>query len=301
MKKRGNGVCMFAYNNEQLDYVKFATIAAKYVKKNMKNNQTALITNHGSYDWMKSSIGEEEISETFDYVVIQEPEAAQNMRVHFDSPWTEFNAQFSNSNKHKIFEYTPFERTLLIDTDFLVMNNFYDYIFDTDVEVSMHRYAEYLGGEPPYQNEITLNPGGINHWWSTVVYFDQSPTSKMFFDTWSHVRDNWEYYSLLYQYSKSLFRTDYCVSIAAHMFNGFNNDDFVHDFLGLPLLTQDQKDDIVKFNNINDIVFLKHSRIEPWKNTLVRHTNDNLHVMNKRALDRQIDFLLEEFKGANSV
>ena len=93
MKKRGNGVCMFAYNNEQLDYVKFATIAAKYVKKNMKNNQTALITNHGSYDWMKSSIGEEEISETFDYVVIQEPEAAQNMRVHFDSPWTEFNAQ----------------------------------------------------------------------------------------------------------------------------------------------------------------------------------------------------------------
>ena len=85
------------------------------------------------------------------------------------------------------------------------------------------------------------------------------------------------------------------------MFNGFNNDDFVHDFLGLPLLTQDQKDDIVKFNDINDIVFLKHSRIEPWKNTLVRHTNDNLHVMNKRALDRQIDFLLEEFKGANSV
>ena len=299
MKKDGNGICMFAYNNEQLDYVKFATLAAKYVKKNMKNNQTCLITNDGSYDWMKTSIGQKEIDRTFDYVVIQELQAAQNMRVHFDSPWTEFNAQFSNTNKHLINEYTPFERTLLIDTDFLVMNDFYDYIFDTDVDISMHRYAEYLGGQPPYQNEITLNPGGINHWWSTVVYFDQSPTSKLFFDIWSHVKDNWEYYSLLYQFNKSLFRTDYCVSIAAHMFNGFNNDDFVHDFLGLPLLTQDQKDDIVKFNDINDIVFLKHNRAEPWKNTLVRHTNDNLHVMNKRSLDRQINVLLKEFGETN--
>ena len=292
MKKRGNGVCMFAYNNEQLDYVKFATIAAKYVKKNMKNNQTALITNHGSYDWMKSSIGEEEIDNTFDYIVIQEPEAAQNMRVHFDSPWTEFNAQFSNSNKHKIFEYTPFERTLLIDTDFLVMNNFYDYIFDTDVEVSMHRYAEYLGGEPPYQNEITLNPGGINHWWSTVVYFDQSPTSKMFFDTWSHVRDNWEYYSLLYQFPRLLFRTDFCVSIAVHLMNGLNNDDFVHDFLGQPLLNMDQKDDIAKINGYKDVVFLKHNRKEQWKNVLCRYQNENLHIMNKRSLDRHYDDLM---------
>ena len=299
MKKDGNGICMFAYNNEHLDYVKFATLAAKYVKKNMKNNQTCLITNDGSYDWMKTSIGQKEIDRTFDYVVIEELDHQQNQRVHFDSPWTEFNAQFSNTNKHLISEYTPFERTLLIDTDFLVMNNFYDYIFDTDVDISMHRYAEYLGGQPPYQNEITLNPGGINHWWSTVVYFDQSPTSKLFFDIWSHVKDNWEYYSLLYQFNKTLFRTDYCVSVAAHMFNGFNNDDFVHDFLGLPLLTQDQKDDIVKFNSLEDIVFLKHVRAEPWKNTLIRHTNDNLHVMNKRSLDRQMNYLFKEFGETN--
>jgi len=73
MKKRGNGVCMFAYNNEQLDYVKFATIAAKYVKRNMKNNQTALITNNGSYDWMKQSLGEEAIDKAFDYIIINCP------------------------------------------------------------------------------------------------------------------------------------------------------------------------------------------------------------------------------------
>ena len=181
------------------------------------------------------------------------------------------------------------------------MNNFYDYIFDTDIDVSMHRYAEYLGGEPPYSNEITLNPGGVNHWWSTVVYFDQSDESKLFFDIWSHVKDNWEYYSLLYQFPRNLFRTDFCVSIACHILNGMNNDDFVHDFLGKPLVNMDQKDDIIKVNGHNDVVFLKHNRAEQWKNILCRYTDDNIHMMNKRALDRHYDDFMRYAKEEISV
>ncbi len=299
--KKGNGVCMFAYNNEQLDYVKFAYICARFVKRNMKNNETCLITNEGSYDWLIQSTGQDSIDDAFDYVVFDNPEPGKrNMRVHHDSPWTEFNAPFTNTNKHQVFDHTPFERTLLIDTDFIIANNFYDYLFDTDVDIGMHRYAQYIGGEPPYMNEVTLNPSGVNHWWSTVVYFDQSPVSKMFFDMWDHVRQNYEYYSLLYQFPPHLFRTDYCVSIASHLMNGMNNDDFVHDFLGTPLVNMDQKDDIVKFNDLENIVFLKHNRSEPWKNILLKHTNENMHLMNKRAFDRQIPFLKEQFQGVES-
>ena len=299
-KKQGNGVCMFAYNNEQLDYGKFAYTCAKFIKRNMKNNSVALITNTGTFDWMVQSQGEKAVAEAFDHIIYEEPEedGKRNMRVHHDSPWTEFNAPFSNMNKHHVFDVTPFERTLLIDTDMVLMNNFYDYIFDTDVEVGLHRFAQYIGGEIPYMNEVTLNPSGINHWWSTVVYFDQSNLSKMFFDMWNHVRENYEYYSLLYQFSPHLFRTDFCVSIACHLMNGLNNENFVHDFLGQPLLNMDQKDDIVKFNNLDDIVFLKHNRQEPWKNVLIKHSKDNIHLMNKRAFDRQVEFLKTEFEGA---
>ena len=221
--------------------------------------------------------------------------------MHHDSPWTEFTAQFQNSNKHKVIEYTPFERTLLIDTDFVVQNNFYDYVFETDSPVAMHRTAEYLGGELPYQDEMMLNSAGINHWWSTVIYFDQSEYSKMFFDIWSHVKDNWEYYSLLYQFPKGLFRTDFCVSIASHMLNGFQNETFLDDFKGTPLFNMDQKDDIVKLNSLNDFVFLKHNRIEAWKNILCRHTNTNMHLMNKRAFDRQIENINLMFEENSSV
>tara|TARA_B100000963_G_scaffold45112_3_gene33609 strand:+ start:12862 stop:13767 length:906 start_codon:yes stop_codon:yes gene_type:complete len=301
MDKNGNGVCIFAYNNEQLDYAKFASVVSKFVKRNMKNNQVALITNEGTENWMKQSLSQQTIDYCFDYVIITKDEHISNPRVHHDSPWSEFTAQFQNSNKHKVIEYTPFERTLLIDTDFIVQNNFYDYIFETNTPVAMHRTAEYLGGELPYQDEMMLNRAGINHWWSTVVYFDQSEHSKMFFDIWSHVKDNWEYYSLLYQFPKSLFRTDFCVSIASHMINGFQNEVFMDDFKSTPLLNMDQKDDIVKLNSLNDFVFLKHNRLEAWKNILCRHTNTNMHLMNKRAFDRQIENINTMFEENSSV
>ena len=144
---------------------------------------------------------------------------------------------------------------------------------------------------------MTLNDAGINHWWSTVVYFDQSEESKLFFDIWSHVKDNWEYYSLLYQFPKMLFRTDFCVSIASHLMNGCNNDSWIHDFQNQPLLNMDQKDDIIEMNSVQDFVFLKHDRAEQWKNYLVRHTDQNLHIMNKRALARFYENIMERLKN----
>ena len=300
-KQEQAGICVFAYNNPELDYIKFATIVSQYVKRNMQNNKVCLITDDGTVNWMEQSIDKQTIDECFDYIITSDIEHESNPRVHHDSPWTEFNSQFKNSNKHKVFEYTPFEKTLLIDVDYLIMNNFYDYLFDTDISIGLHKNAEYIGGELPYFSEMLLNSSGIHHWWSTVVYFDQSQESKLFFDIWSHVRDNYEYYSLLYQFPKYLYRTDFCVSIACHLMNGMNSFDFIHDFKGVPMINMDQKDDIVKFNKSNDVIFLKHNRVEQWKNILVRHTNDNLHVMNKRSLDRHSSQIAKHFEESPYV
>jgi len=187
---------------------------------------------------------------------------------------------------------------LLIDTDYIIQNNFYDYIFDTDIPVSMHRGARYLEHQLPYLNEITLSDGGVNHWWSTVVYFDQSEESKMFFDLWTHVKDNWDYYHLLYQFPPALFRTDFCVSIAAHIMNGFNENNFIHDFLGIPLVNMDQKDDIVEIQDIDSWILLSHDRKEQWKNTLTKNIDTNLHAMNKRALSRHSSTIIKKLQEA---
>lgn len=296
-KEEDNGICFFAYNNEQIDYLRLAHIAAGYVKSNMSNNKTCLVTDEGTYSWLKDSIDSKWHETCFDHVVIAGTLDNSNPRRHFDSPWSEFTAPFHNSNKDQIFEYTPFERTILLDIDYIIQNNFYDYLFDSEVPVAMHRTAHYLEQQQPYMNEISLSDGGIHHWWSTVVYFDQSYESKVFFDTWAHVKENWDYYSLLYQFPPALFRTDFCVSIATHLLNGYNENNFVHDFMGVPMKNMDQKDDIIKINGLNDWALLSHSRSEQWKNLLVRNQDYNLHAMNKRAIGRvssELEHLLQE-------
>ena len=90
-------------------------------------------------------------------------------------------------------------------------------------------------------------------------------------------------------------------NIIGQMMNGFNNDNFVHDFCGTPLLNMDQKDDIAKINALNDYVFLKHDRVEQWKNILCRYTDQNLHIMNKRALDRKFPDIIDMFKAGENV
>ena len=296
MTEESKGVCIFAYNNNQLDYTQFAHIAAGYVKRNMKNNKTCLITDEGTYGWLKDSVDPDFHNECFDTVVVHDVQFNNNPRKHFDSPWTEFSAQFSNSNKDDILNLSPFDKTLLIDSDYMIQNNFYDYIFDTDIPIAMHKTAKYLEHQPPYINEQQLNEAGIHHWWSTVVYFDKSDESQAFFNMWEHVKDNWDYYHLLYQFPPGLFRTDFCVSIASHLLNGFNDGDFVHDFMGVDLFNLDQKDDVVEIQNLNEWVCLAHDRKEPWKNILTKPSNTNLHVMNKRALSRNASKILEKFK-----
>ena len=287
------GVCFFAYNNDQLDYVKMALAAGKYVKKNLKL-PVCLITDEGSESWLEESHSKAIIKEVFDYIVITNDVMKKNRRRHFDSPWTEFAAQFNNSNKHKIYEYSPFEQTLLLDIDYIVKTDTLLKYFDNERPVCMFDNATTVRNETPALEERFLYDAGIKMWWSTVVYFDRSDFSKMFFDTWAHVAENYEFYQYLYNFPSKLFRTDYCVSIAVHILAGMQDTQvLLGNFDGTALLNMSQKDDIIKVQNANEWIMLAHDQKEVWKNILVKVQNQDIHVMNKRAFDRVLPELME--------
>jgi len=81
------------------------------------------------------------------------------------------------------------------------------------------------------------------------------------------------------------------------MLNGFNENNFVHDFKNVDLFNMDQKDDIIEIKDINDWILLAHNRKEQWKNMLTRLEKTNIHVMNKRALTRHAKTIEELFEG----
>ncbi len=288
-----NGVCFFAYNNSDINYVKLATLSALYVKKFMKNNNTCLITEQGDYSYLCDLLGDELVDKAFDEVILTTVQHKHNLRTHFDSPWSKFTSEFKNSNKNLINTYSPFDKTLLLDIDYFVRNDNLDYLFDSDANVAMYQQAKNLKHESPFLYEQYLNPVGIPMWWSTVVYFDKSEISDMFFDIWAHVADNYDFYKFLYNFPGQLFRTDYCVSIAVHMMNGMSSGDIIDTFKDNTMVYMDQKDELVDVKSPTDWVFLANNRAEPWKDLPTRNYYDNIHMMNKRSIDRNWQDMLE--------
>ena len=285
------GVCFFAYNNEQIDYIKLAMLASKYVKQHLDVPVT-VITDAGSLSWAKQSLKDYKLEDWFDNIVETKDEMKDNVRKHYDSPWSSFDAQFSNSNKHKIWEYSPYDQTLLLDIDYIVRNNYLNHVWDNYTGVGMFRDAKSIRNEAPAPRETWLFDAGVKMWWSTVIYFDRTESSKLFFDTWAHCAENYEFYRYLYNFPGKLFRTDYCVSIATHILNGMLENDVVNEFPG-EMYFLDQKDDIIEVRD-SEWICLSHDRQEQWKNILVNHSAIDLHVMNKRAIDRQWQTLWEK-------
>ncbi len=287
------GVCFFAYNNEELDYIKFALFAANQIKKHFKqHNNTALITDYDGKGYLESMYSTKEIEKLFDHVIVDKTNYANhdNMRFHFDTAYTEFKAPFKNRQKHDVYWLSPFEQTLLLDIDYIVQSNHLEYLLEDNNEqpVQMFDNAHYLKYDTPPFPERYLHPNGIPMWWSTVIYFKKSPGAQMFFDLWSHIADNYDYYKFLYGFSGKLFRTDFCVSIALHILNGMQHGDLIQPIAGT-MLNMDQKDDIALSKNPENFHFLAHDRDEPWKYLLVHTHNQDIHIMNKRALMRAIE------------
>ena len=282
------GAIFFAYNNEQIDYIKLACLSASSVKKHL-NLPCTMITDSGS-------LSHSQKTDIFDNVIVHEKnESTPNVRNYYDTPYANYKAQFNNLNKHEVFELSPYDQTILFDVDFLVNNAILNLAFDVNSPIQLYRNAQTLKNtEPDHNLDRRLNDVGIPLYWSTIIYFDKSPMSKMFFDMWAHVKENYDYYQSLYKFPEGLYRTDFAVSISMHLLKNFieYTDDLFAELPGSPMKYMAYKDDIASVDK-NGIVFFANNYKEEWNNILTYSEGENLHMMNKRAIDRHYDKLME--------
>jgi len=287
MKNFEKGILLIAYNNEKIAYEKLAILTARTVKKYMQTNHVTLLTDYPTLTALEREIPVDLAAETFDKIIVEDVQHEQNTRAHRDSPWHEFTTQFNNKNKHSIFERTPYNQTIMMDVDYLIGNNTLDAIFDTDYEVAMYKNAISVRNYKPRIWEQKLNPDGIDMWWSTVVYWrSDSELAQLFFGIWEHVKNNYNYYKWLYKFPGVLYRTDYAVSIAAHILNGHMQGNIITELPGKVMRFSEQIDDIAQVKDLNDYIMVCPDPSELWKNICSRIKNENVHIMNKLAILR---------------
>ena len=63
---------MFAYNNSSIDYITMALCNALLIKKNLINNNVALVTNSGTFEYLKSITEKSVIDYAFDMVILKD-------------------------------------------------------------------------------------------------------------------------------------------------------------------------------------------------------------------------------------
>lgn len=273
------GVLVFARNNSHIDYVKQAAYLAKRVKKYL-NLPTSVVTDSVNYL-------NEVYPDIFDKVIPVDYVNDDNHRLYFDGTLTKKTANFKNRMRSNAYDYSPYDETLLLDSDIVICNDIFKTCFDSKHDFLIYKNADDISKVRDETEFKYISDYSIEFYWATCVFFRKTPENKIFFDLVKHIQDEWQHYYRIYQLTSSLYRNDFAFSIAIHMMNGFENGKFAAPMPGKLLYTID-KDILWKINN-NELTFLIEKKNYLGEYTLIKTKGQTIHVMNKFSLNRSID------------
>jgi hypothetical protein len=268
------GVLIYAFNNSQIDYAKLAIFAAERVK-HFLNVPISIITN----DLM--SVHKIDKNQTIDQI-IEIPDIENYFKRRFYDGEDNFETAFwKNSNRYTCYELSPYDETLVIDADYIINSNHLSYCWECDHDFLIYKKSYDLSET---ENINYVSEYSIPFYWATVFYFKKTQRTKCFFDIVNYIRNNWTYYSSLYNLPDKKFRNDFAFSIAIHMLNGFFESNFIKQFPGKLYYISDRNflmdivSDQVKF------LLKKDSQYIPGKIQGL-----DLHFMNKFNLLRFLE------------
>ena len=232
--------------------------------------------------WCKEAGNYEKMINVFDQIIEVDRPVTDNMRNLHDGVHVK-SVPFVNSNRSNAWNLTPYDKTLLIDSDYLIfsdkLNSYWD--LPEDVMISRGMLDIYDQKRLGYLDKY-VSDTGVHMYWATNVMFTKSEYSKTFFDLVDHIRTNYKYYADLFRFSTAQFRNDIAFSVAKHILDGYSTD------LSLslpPVLTAIDKDVLYKVDNNGKLTFL----VSPMGNAdyfATALTGIDIHVMNKQSIIR---------------
>ena len=166
------GFCIFAQHNNRTDYVRQAYALAMSIKIQMPSSKVCLITNVDVSASMRK---------VFDHVL--------------DIPGNDeaVDQDWKIQNRYKIYQCTPFERSIILDADMLLLNNInywwdflknYDMYFPSQVE----NYRGELCENNFYRKTFTSND--LPNLYCGMHYYHRCKQNDRFIDLLSNIVKN---------------------------------------------------------------------------------------------------------------
>jgi hypothetical protein len=289
------GVLIFAHNNAEIDYLTMAAVNARLIQKNMSlsSSQITVITDTHSYDYVCDLRGKDFLDGSCRIIFSEKDNnfKRKNIRVYKDTSHTVKTLSFYNADRADAYDISPYDQTILIDADYLVLSNKLNSCWDHHNEIMMnHTYHDVMTNRN-FKNLDRLNAMGITMYWATVVYFRKTALSQSFFEVAQHVRQHADYYQALYRWPGKLYRNDYSFSIAAHAVSGYLDAQLPE--LPVTLYKTFDVDDVHEVTGLNELTLFVEKPNSPGDFTAQSWKHMDLHIMNKWALGRISNDLLE--------
>lgn len=281
------GVIIYAHNTRKIDYALMSLIAGGLAKKNL-NVPVSLITDDSTVAWMKESNIYQKAQQVFDQIILTDRPVTDNQRRLYDGSTNDV-VPFVNANRCSAWDLTPYDRTLLIDSDFLILSNSLNEYWDLDQDVMISSAINDLYDQKRIgYHDKYVSDTGIKLYWATTVMFTKNQNSKFFFDTVTHVKENYRFYADLYRFDNRQYRNDISFSVAKHIFDGFETE---NQLMLPPVLTAIDRDVLVDIKNDCLTFLVNHNLTDNYCAATLK--NIDIHVMNKQSIHRNKDQLLE--------
>lgn len=220
---KSRGVVLFAVNTDTVDYVKIAERSSKLISHTLKLPVT---------------------------IISDIKDIPENYRTGYAH-----GTRWYNSGRYLAYDLSPYEETLLLDSDYLILDDCLLKILDTVTDYSIMTKNQ----DPRQISDNNMGILSLNFIWATAVAFKKTDKTKLLFDLVGRIQRNYEYYRKLYNLRERNFRNDYAFSIADNILNGYASSQ------GIPwtMLT------------INNLV----AGIEIKDKTLIVREQDSAHIL----------------------
>jgi len=289
------GVLVYARNNSQVDYVKQACFLAERAKKYL-DLPTSIVTDSISYLEHEYPAYKEVFDCVIPVVWKEENQSDQSvlskfeqhsLKTYHDGSLIAKKLDWKNELRSTAFDASPYDDTLLLDSDIVISNGKWKECFDQAHDFLIYKDSVDLLDLDRGNTFEKVSDTSVDFYWASAVFFRKTPNNEIFFDLIKHIQENWHHYCSIFQINTPYFRNDYAFSIAIHIMNGYQTGDFTQSMPGTLYFTTDKS----ILWNINDekLTILLEKPKYTGEYTALAVENLNLHCMNKFSLNRCID------------
>lgn len=247
------GALLVAHNNERTDYYKMAVYTAKRINRFL-DLPVSIITDHNSVT---------DATYTFDNTYYIEPDSSNQRK----------NTTWINKGRYHVYDYSPYDETLVLDTDYMINTQQLLHTFDYSSDFVCHKNTMTLLCSPPQEY---LSRYSAQSLWATVMRFRKTARVRDLFSMMQMIQENYQHYSSIHKFQAYMYRNDYALTLALRTVNGHIEQP--QDYLHWRLLHIDLKTAVTRNSDTSYRAVRSNTPRSDW----VQLSDIDFHMLDKQ-------------------